>query len=154
MQCELGNGRQTSGLGQQEFFQALEATSMHDASPSVLRFSFSERNVHLNLSALDWYFTLLPSSEPVSGIKLDADGVRDLAFLRAASQAGRENGSRNLTLSILLVYTKSCAYSRPSRLLSLIQYQRRLAPLKSGSGRARDDEDGPARRTFQTSSDA
>ena len=48
----------------------------------------------------------LPSSEPVSGIKLYADGVRDLVRLLRGGKRGqacRGNGSRNLTLSNLLV---------------------------------------------------
>lgn len=86
--ASLGTDEQPRDLISRSSFTALEATSMHDASPSVLRFLFSERNVHLNLSALDWLFTSLPSSEPVSGIKLDADGMRDLVRSFWGSEPG------------------------------------------------------------------
>lgn len=81
---------------------------MHDASPSVLRFPFSARNVRMNLSAMSGISCSNPILEPVSGITLDADGIHDLAvvILRGGGvrgQACRENGFRNLTLSIPLV---------------------------------------------------
>lgn len=156
MLCELGNGRQTSTPTQRSSFAAPRATNDARRLPFSPPIPVFRKECSCDLSAPQWVFRVtscLLNLYQVSSFTR-AEGVISCA----PSGAARPGMSRERFSELNPKYpvgfpNKSCAHSRPEPPSKSDSITSDAWPLKSGSGRAGKEDDGPAGRTLQTSSD-
>lgn len=132
------------------FARSRAHTTTHDASPTVLRFQFSARNVVLTAPLGSGRPQYVAASIPYRvPLKLAALGL----LWSISCRPDKTVPWGELVSELNPKYrfgSKSCAHSRSGRLLCLRPQTSTLLPLKSGAKCSGEDKGGPAGRAPDT----